>query len=60
MEEDRHELVHVKTPAQSGAPQPPPLLLAPSTFYSQDTDVQPTLSLAVGAITTLQGLMSSY
>jgi len=31
-----------------------------STFHSQDTDVQPTLSLAVAAITMLQGLMSCY
>ena len=29
MEEDRRELVHVKTPARSRAPQPPPLLRVP-------------------------------
>ena len=56
MEEDRPELVRVKTLAQSGAPQPPPLLLPPSTFHSQDTHVQPTLSLAGAAITMLRGL----
>lgn len=33
---------------------------SPSTFHSQDTDVQPMLSLSVAAITMLQGLMSCY